>query len=136
MVKRYKTDGEEKYIKYLQNGDNSLKISSVKFDNMADETQPLTQNITFGLDLTGSDENYIYLNPNIFTPFKINPFLSDSRQTDIYYGYLRNYSINSVYKIPAGYKVDALPRSASMVMPDGSISLKGQLRPTSEAQHG
>jgi hypothetical protein len=124
VVKRYKTDGEEKYIKYLQGGDNSLKISSIKFDNMAAETEPLTQNITFALDLAGSDENYIYLNPNVLTPFKTNPFLSDSRATDIYFGYLRNYSINSVYKIPAGYKVDALPKSVNMAAPDRSIGFK------------
>jgi len=88
------------------------------------DSLPLTQNIAFNLDLAGSDENYIYLNPNLFTPLKTNPFLSESRLTDIYFGYLRNYSINSVYKLPAGYKVDALPKSVNMIMPDKSISFK------------
>jgi hypothetical protein len=123
-VTRYKTDGESKYIDYLRNGDNGLKIASLKFDNMEVDSLPLTQNIAFNLDLPGSDENYIYLNPNQFTPLKTNPFLSETRQTDIYFGYLENYSINSVYKIPAGYKTDALPKSISMVMPDKSISFK------------
>jgi hypothetical protein len=123
-IERYKTDGETKYIDYLRNGDNNLKISSIKFDHMEVDTLPLTQNITFNLDLAASDENYIYINPNVFTGLKTNPFLSESRLTDIYFGFLRNYSINSVYKLPAGYKVDALPKSASMVMPDKSISFK------------
>jgi hypothetical protein len=123
-LKRYKTDGEQNYIKYLQGGDNSLKISSIKFENADVDTLPLTQNIVFGLDLSGSDENYIYVNPNTFTPFKTNPFLPDARSTDIYFGFLRDYSVNCVYKIPAGYHVDALPKSASMVLPDKSISFK------------
>lgn len=88
------------------------------------DTLPLTQNIAFNLDLAGSDENYIYLNSNLFTSLKTNPFLSESRMTDIYFGYLKNYSINSVYKIPTGYKTDALPKNISMITPDKSISFK------------
>jgi len=123
-IKRYKTDGEEKYIQFLRNGDNSLKISSIKFENMEVDTLPLTENIAFNVDLPGSDENYIYLRPDVFTPMNSNPFLSENRLVDIYFGYLRNFSINSVYKLPAGYKIDALPKSVSMVMPDKSISFK------------
>jgi hypothetical protein len=123
-VKRYQTDGEQKYIDYLRDGDNTLKISGIKFENMEVDTLPLTQNINFNVDLPGTDENYIYVNTNMFTSLKSNPFLADSRLSDIYFGYLRSYSINSVYKLPAGYKVDALPKSASMVMPDKSISFK------------
>jgi len=123
-VTKYKTDGEQKFFEYLSNGDHNMKISSVKFENMQVDTLPLTQNITFGLDLAGSDETYIYLNPNIFTPLKSNPFLAENRQSDIYYAYLHSYSINGVYKIPAGYAVNALPKSVSMVMPDKSIAFK------------
>ncbi len=123
-VKKYKTEGDQAYTDSLVKGNNNLKISSVKFENMDVDTLPLTQNIAFGLTLAGSDENYIYLNPNIFTPLKANPFLADTRLTDIYYGFLRNYSINGVYKIPAGYKVDALPKNVSMIMPDKSIVFK------------
>src|SRR5581483_4036270 len=123
-VEEYKKDGEKKYIDFLKDGDNNLNISSVKFDNMDVDTLPLIQNINFQLDLAGSDENYIYLNPNIFTSLKTNHFLSEKRMTDIDFGYLRNYSINGVYTIPAGYKVDALPKPMTIVMPDKSISFK------------
>ncbi|MGN6639119.1 MAG: hypothetical protein ACTHJ8_09430, partial [Mucilaginibacter sp.] len=123
-IERYKTDGEKKYIDYLRGDDNNLKISAVKLEDMDVDTLPLTQKIDFSLDLPGSDENYIYLNPNLFTSLKANPFLSEKRMTNVDFGYLKNYSINGVYKIPAGYKVDALPKSVSMVMPDKSISFK------------
>jgi hypothetical protein len=123
-IERYKTDGEKKYIDYLRGDDNNLKISAVKLDDMEVDTLPLTQKVDFSLDLPGSDENYIYLNPNLFTSLKANPFLSEKRMTNIDFGYLKNYSINGVYKIPAGYKVDALPKSISMVMPDKSMSFK------------
>lgn len=120
-MRKYKTDGEKKYMDYLSNNDNNLKISSIKFENMDVDTLPLTQNVAFNLDLAGSDENYIYLNPNLFTGLKTNPFLSENRMTDIDFGYMQSYTINGVYKVPAGYKTDALPKSVSIVMPDKSI---------------
>jgi hypothetical protein len=92
-------------------------------DNMEVDSLPLTQNIEFNLDLAGTDENYIYVNTNLFIS-KDNPFLSETRLSDVYFGYMRSESINSVLKLPAGYKIDALPKSVSMVMPDKSISFK------------
>jgi hypothetical protein len=123
-IEKYKTAGEKKYTDYLRNDDNNLKISSLKFENMDVDTLPLKQSINFNLDLTSSDNNYIYFNPILLSSFKSNPFLSTNRFTDIDFGYLNNYYIIGTYSIPEGYKVDALPKSVSMVMPDKSISFK------------
>jgi hypothetical protein len=123
-ITKYKTDGEKKYTDYLRDNDNNLKISSIKLENMDVDSLPLTQKIAFGLDLTGSDENYIYLNPNLFTSLKSNPFLGENRMTDIDFGYRKNYIINGIYKIPQGYKADALPKNVTLIMPDKSVSFK------------
>jgi len=123
-IKKYKTDGEKKYIDYLQNGDNNLKISGVKFENMEVDTLPLIQNIDFKMDLVGSDDTYIYFNPNLFMSQHDNPFLNEQRYTDIDFGYRANISSNGTYREPAGYKIDALPKNISMTTPDKSISFK------------
>lgn len=123
-VQKYIKEGEKKYLDYLRNNDNALKISSIKFENMDVDTLPLIQKIDYDLDLIGSDENYIYFNPNIFTGLHSNPFINETRTTDINFGYLRTYQINGNYKIPAGYKIDALPKSISITMPDNSISFR------------
>lgn len=120
----YKKSGEEKYIEQLKGNDNSVKITSLKMENMEVDSLPLTQNMAFSLELPGSDANYIYLRADKFTPLSQNPFLAEKRLSDIDFAYFKNYSINGVYKIPAGYKVDALPQNVSMVMPDKSISFK------------
>lgn len=123
--KKYKDEGEKKYIEYLCEDNNHLKISSLRMDNMEVDSLPLTQNIDFKLDeLTGSDENYIYLNPNLFTGVHSNPFLSEERVSDIDFKYLGSLSISGRYKIPAGFKIDALPKSQMIVMPDRSIIFK------------
>ena len=124
VLKDYKDDGESKYKDELRESDNNLKILSFKMENMEADSLPLTQNIDFSLDLTGSDENYIYFSPNLFTGFKTNPFLSEERFSDIDFKYLNNCTIGGHYKIPAGYKVDAMPKNVSLSMPDKSITLK------------
>ncbi|HTD98774.1 MAG TPA: DUF3857 domain-containing protein [Mucilaginibacter sp.] len=122
--KKYKDDGEKKYIDYLRDDDNNLKISSLKLENMEVDSLPLTQNIEFNLELPGSDDNYIYFSPNLFTGLYTNPFLSEDRISDIDFKYCNNYTISGRYKIPTGYKLDALPKSANMFTPDKSIGFK------------
>ena len=123
-VSKYKIDGEEKYIKYLRGNDNNLKVSDLKFENMDNDTLALTQNFNFNLDLQSGDDGYIYFKPNYFAKEFENDFLSEHRYTDIDFGYLGNYALNGTYKIPVGYKVDAMPKSISMALPDNGIIFK------------
>ncbi|MGV8878645.1 MAG: DUF3857 domain-containing protein [Sphingobacteriaceae bacterium] len=123
-IRQYKTNGEEKYKVFLKNNDNKLTISSVKLDNMENDTLPLIQDVTFHLDLPASDENYIYFNANLLSPLKDNPFLSEKRATDIDFGQKNSYLISGAYAVPPGFKVDALPKNISMVTPDKGISFK------------
>jgi hypothetical protein len=120
----YSTLGETKYTDHLRDDDNNLKIFSFKRENVETDTLPLTEDIDFLLDLTGSDDTYIYFNPNLFTSFRSNPFLTENRNAAIDFGCNNYYAINGRYKIPAGYKIDALPKSLSLLMPDKSISFK------------
>ena len=123
-IESYMTDGEKKYKDKLREDDNNLNITSLKMEDMSVDSLPLTQNISFNLDLTGSDENYIYFKPNLFTSIGANPFINEHRASDIDFGCRDNYSITNNYRIPAGYKADALPKSVSMVMPDQTITFK------------
>jgi hypothetical protein len=123
-IKKYKDAGKKDYEDYLKDDDNNLKIDSIKFENMETDSLPLKQSLSFNLDLTGSDENYIYFSPNLFTGLNKNPFLSEERFTDIDFKYLNNYTINGRYKLPAGYTVAALPKSLIIAMPGKSITMK------------
>jgi hypothetical protein len=123
-VDAYKKDGEEKYIKSIQNGNNDLKITGLKLDNMEVDTLPLLQNFNFTLNLSGSDENYIYFKPNLFSTAFDNDFLSETRLTDIDFSCLSTDAVSGIYKVPVGYKIDAMPKSVSMSMSDNSITFK------------
>jgi hypothetical protein len=120
----YNAKGEAKYLDTLRNNDNSLRITSFKRENMEVDTLPLIQKIDFDMSSAGSDGNYIYLNTNLFNLTGKNPFYSQNRFSDVDLGFLDNYSAYSVYKLPAGYKSEALPKTMTVMMPDKSIVFK------------
>lgn len=120
-IKKYKTDGEQKYIDYIRKNDNSLKISGLKMNNMDVDSLPLNPTMDFNMDLTGSDGNYIYFIPAMFSPLRTNPFLNETRMSDIDFGYRDNFSMVGNYKLPDGFKTDGLPKNITMQMPDESI---------------
>lgn len=115
---------EKKYFEYLTDHDNNLKITSLKLENAEADSLPLLQNIDFNLDLPGTDDKYIYFNPNLFTSLHDNPFISETRASDIDFGCPEIYSINGRYKMPAGFKIESLPKSINLVMPDKTITFK------------
>ncbi|MGZ3872356.1 MAG: DUF3857 domain-containing protein, partial [Mucilaginibacter sp.] len=123
-LQQYAELGEEKYKDALKNNDNNLKILSLQRENAETDTLPLNERIDFQFDLNSSDDNYIYVNPTLFTSFNTNPFLSENRQAAIDFGNLFSYSIKAHYKTPTGYKIESLPRGVTMSMPDTSISFK------------
>jgi hypothetical protein len=124
-INTFKNLEESKYLEYLKNGDNSLKVISFQRSNVETDL-PLLEEINFQQDLSasGSDDTYIYFNPNLFTGFYTNPFLSEKRNAAIDFGYLNNYNITDRFKIPKGFKIEALPQNVSLVMPDKSISFR------------
>jgi len=120
----YKTLGEEKYKDALRDKDNNLKILSLQRENVESDTLPLIESFEFKQDLTSSDDKYIFINPNLFTGFRTNPFLSEKRKSTIDFGNLNLYSIKGLYKCPTGYKTESIPKPVSLSMPDNSISFK------------
>lgn len=93
-------------------------------DNMEVDSLPLVESVNFNLDLAGSDDNYIYFNSNLFSSLHKNPFISETRNSNIDFGYPSTLVINGIYKEPTGYKLDGLPKNISMSMPDKGITFK------------
>ena len=117
--------GVKKYIESeLKEGNANLEVSNHKFTDLEIDTLPLREDFDFKLELTSADENYIYINPNLFTGLGQNPFLSETRLSDIDFIYLNNYLLNGRYTVPGGYKIDVMPKPLTILMPDNSISFK------------
>lgn len=115
---------DEKYKQFLTDDDNNIRITSLQMENADVDSLPLTQKFNFSLDLSGTDEKYIFFNPNLFTSLHQNPFIDQRRYSDIDIGYPVTYVISGRYKIPPGYQPDVLPKNISLVNADRSISFK------------
>lgn len=123
-LRAYDDLGEKKYINLLAGNNNDVKISSLKLDDAKSDTLPLTQHVDFDINLSASDDNYIYFNPNLFTTIGPNPFLSENRYSDIDFHYSNKYIISGTYKIPNGYKVDVLPKNQILMTEGKELSFK------------
>ncbi|HWD88695.1 MAG TPA: DUF3857 domain-containing protein [Mucilaginibacter sp.] len=123
-LKKYKEAGDKKFSDALRQNDNNLRITSFKIDNMEIDTLPLVQNVEFTYEAPDADGDYLYINPKLFSTLETDPFISKERVSSIDFVYRNNYAISGRYKIPQGYKVDALPKNVSMLMPDSSIRFK------------
>ncbi|MXV52356.1 DUF3857 domain-containing protein [Pedobacter sp. HMF7647] len=123
-VEEYKEKGEKKYLEDLKKITTGLDITSLQTEGLDVDTVPFVQNIDFKMELSGSDKEYIYFNPNLMSSFGTNPFLSENRTTDIDLGHNDTYIISGFYKLPAGFKTETLPKSVVMSLPDDAISFK------------
>lgn len=116
--------GENKYKELLKGNDPNLSLATLTLFDAEIDTLPLKQLINFEARLPEGENNYLYFSPNVFGALKENPFTAEKRATDIDFGYKNSYIISGSFTVPAGYKVEALPKSINMVTPDKGISFK------------
>jgi len=116
--------GEAAYKDALKNKDNNITILSLKRENLEVDSLPLAQTYDFKAELPGTDDKYIFVNPNMFSPIRINPFISDRRYASIDFANQNTYIIRGRYQMPAGCRVESLPKSMVLSIKDGSISFR------------
>jgi hypothetical protein len=116
--------GDKKLTEKLERDNNGLKISSLKVEVPQNDTIPIGSIIDFNYALTEPDGDYLYFTPPVLNGLNHNPFLSDTRISNIDFGGFTLLAFKGRYKMPAGYKIDALPKSINMEMPDKGIIFK------------
>lgn len=111
--------------KYFQTN-QSVKVDSLNFENLDDDTLPFIQKVQFSLPVSASGD-YKYFSTNLFTRLEKNPFVADSRFSDIFFGVNQSYNIVANITIPEGYAFETLPKNMKMIMPDTSITITRRL---------
>ncbi|MBL0146997.1 MAG: hypothetical protein IPP48_16045 [Chitinophagaceae bacterium] len=109
-----------KELKITQAG---LTVDSLTVEGADVDSLPLVQEFKFTAP-TNSSGDYNYFSLNYFTGFEKNPFLSEERRTEIFYGALQDYSISALVYLPEGYVMDELPPNMKMITSDSSIIFK------------
>ncbi|HEX2534973.1 MAG TPA: DUF3857 domain-containing protein [Chitinophagaceae bacterium] len=113
--------GKDKYIeKFVTENNPGLSVEDVKFENLEADSLPLVQKVKFTQPLNTAGE-YSYFSTNMLTGLEKNPFVSDNRFSDIFFGCGQAYTIIGNFTLPEGYEFDELPKDVRMRLPDTSI---------------
>jgi hypothetical protein len=62
--------------------------------------------------------DYIYINPMVFMHLEKNPFTQSERKLPIEFDYPYGFQVSSIIEIPENYKVEELPKSIKIALPD------------------
>jgi len=118
--------GKEKFVShYFESRNPDFKIENVVIDNEDKDSLPLIQQLKFSHPVNESG-NYRYFSANLFSGLEKNPFISEERFSDVFFGANQQYSILGHFKIPKEYVFEELPKDIRMIMPDTSITITRQ----------
>ncbi|MBL7726683.1 MAG: DUF3857 domain-containing protein [Dinghuibacter sp.] len=121
-VKAMKTSREKYITEWLKEDAPGIEIENYKPINDNDDTLSFDEKFRFNLKINGSGD-YLYFNANLFTGLNENPFVSDTRVSEVDFGYRRRISLNARIVIPDNYQLDELPKVPGLMMADSSIIL-------------
>jgi len=116
---------EEAYLEKFENENDKIEVSDYLRANENDLKLPLIETISFtGANCSEILGGKIYFKPMLSFSQSNNPFKQEIREYPVDFGFpfLDKYAIN--LQIPAGYKVESFPASASILMEDGLGSFK------------
>jgi len=109
---------EDKIISEIEE-DLQVEIQKYKVSNQDNLSKPFIRSISFSSeDLLEEINGKMYLSPLLFYAQTVNPFKLDQRKFPVEFtsAWKNKYSIS--IKIPEGYKVESVPESAAVGLPD------------------
>ncbi len=109
---------EEKYVIAIEDKSESLEIISYSNYNLEAIEKTLTEEFEIILETDNSIADYIYLNPFFVGQIEENPFKLKERLYPVDFGYARKFDFILSMEIPEGYKIETLPKSKAISLPD------------------
>lgn len=105
-----KEKGKDEFINELKKKySDNLVISDIQIDSLQKYNIPIKLSYLLNMKLDGQD--ILYVNPYFGENYTKNPFSSVNRVYPVEFPYLQDETILTTMEIPAGYKIDELPKS-------------------------
>jgi hypothetical protein len=118
-----KLKNKEEYIsQFISRGKTEFSIDDLKWKNEETDSLPLIQDFDFN-GAVNSSGDYSYFSINMFGGFGANPFISEQRVADVFFGTNQMHQIITSIRIPDGYEFDELPKNIKMMLEDQSLSV-------------
>jgi hypothetical protein len=113
-TEKIKRDNKKFISETLQEPGSEILVDDLVTENLDDDSKPLIQKIDFHNEMNVSG-GFIFLTGNLFTGFSKSPFTSETRFTNINFGYPYNIHVEAKIELPDKAKIDKLPESKHQV---------------------
>ena len=110
--------GEEQFVKSLKNGNLDWQIENVVIENKDSLFEPLNIKYDFSVTNYNHTSDMIYFNPFFAHRYAENPFKQTTRIYPVDFSVPIEDIVLMTIKIPAGYKVEELPKAGVFVLPN------------------
>lgn len=125
---RYNEADEDDYIEKLENRYAGMEISEFEVKNAKDFGKAIMESFSFTLenqaDVIGDK---IYFSPLLFLRTSENPFKLEKREFPVDFRYPSKSTQRVLIKLPDGYKVESLPESKAVSLPENLGSFGYQI---------
>jgi hypothetical protein len=123
----YSAADEDDYLEELENRYGGIEVSDYEVKNDEDLSKPIQESYKLikenQADIIGDK---MYFSPLFYLKTSKNPFKLEKREFPIDFGYPSMTSQRVIVNIPDGYKIESVPESAVIALPDnlGSFNYK------------
>lgn len=97
-----------------------LKIQQERFWKTGNDEDPVQQQMTFEYSVQKTGD-FFFVKPQFLTTFNKNPFVGDTRNTDIDFGCKQRLCLDLTIDLPAALALEFLPKDVVLRMPDSSF---------------
>ncbi len=113
------------YIEKMEKRYGTMEIIDYKVENMEDVSKPVSETYTFeynsSVEVVGDK---MYISPMLFYTMKQSPFLKETREYPVDFGFPYQDRYVFTLNIPEGYVVDFLPKPVAIGMEENIGSFK------------
>lgn len=108
---RFGTQDANQYVEKLSDKLGEIDIKDYVSENKTDLGKPVTETFAFVSDHHCEHiADRLYVNPMLFFAGQKNPFVMETRNLPMYFGYPKQSKYNINIEIPDGYIVESLPK--------------------------
>ena len=125
-IKNYKEAPKDFVENYLKKNLVNIQLDSFRIANIDDDSLGIIQNFNFKTSIQNSGE-YDFATLNMFTGFTSNPFIAESRISDVNFGFRKSYTVNYVLSLPANRKINTPPQNILLQNEDKALSFSRQV---------
>jgi hypothetical protein len=115
---------QEDYIKGIKAKSSGISVASSNIENKDSLDKILTIKLDAQWpDFISANDGTVLFNPLMFADFLKNPFATADRKYPVNFTYGRVYAYSFIYDLPDNYKVEELPKPASVSLPNNAGKL-------------